>query len=178
MKSIRSLCLFACVALVQSVAQAAQPSSSPLNDVAAGQELKVRTTAYSPTEPGGSSRSALDSRLKHGGKVYSAASDWSWLPVGTVFRMKQTGITYRIEDYGSALVGRKTIDLYVPNNRMMNSWGVKNVDIEILELGSYEKSLDILEGRMRNRHVRKMVAALRQQKSDQTLLAIAQVGSN
>ncbi len=125
-----------------------------------GKHLTVRTTAYTHTEPGGI-KNAIGSRLKYGGGVYSAASDWSWLPLGTRFRMLDNGREYVIEDYGSALVGRKTIDLYVPNMREVNRWGVRHKEIEIIEWGSKAMSLKLLAPRSRNRHVAVMVAQLR-----------------
>jgi hypothetical protein len=75
--------------------------------------------------------------------------------------MVDSGRTYVIEDYGSALVGRKTIDLYVPNMREVNRWGVRHKEIEILEWGSKAMSLKLLAPRARNRHVAVMVAQLR-----------------
>jgi 3D (Asp-Asp-Asp) domain-containing protein len=125
-----------------------------------GSRLTVRTTAYTHTEAGGRNN-AIGGRLRFGGDTYSAASDWSWLPLGTRFRMVSNGRTYVIEDYGSALVGRKTVDLYMPNRRTMNAWGVRNVEIEILEWGSKAMSLKLLEPRQRNSHVRRMVYALK-----------------
>ncbi|MHA3770895.1 3D domain-containing protein [Verrucomicrobiota bacterium sgz303538] len=129
-----------------------------------GTTMKVRTTAYTHTEAGGR-KNAIGGRLRFGGDTYSAAADWSWMPLGTRFKIVENGRTYVIEDYGSALVGRKTIDLYMPNRRTMNAWGVRHVDIEILEWGSRIMSLKLLEGRQRNSHVRTMVAALRMSKS-------------
>jgi 3D (Asp-Asp-Asp) domain-containing protein len=127
---------------------------------ATGQRMTVRTTAYTHTEPGGI-RNAIGSRLKYGDGLYSAASDWSWLPLGTRFRMVEDGRLYVIEDYGSALVGRKTIDLYMPSMRQVNRWGVRYKEIEILEWGSKAMSLKLLAPRSRNRHVAVMVAQLR-----------------
>jgi hypothetical protein len=86
------------------------------------------------------------------------------MPLGTRFRMLENGRTYVIEDYGSALVGKRTIDLYMPTRRIMNAWGVRNVEIEILEWGSHAMSLKLLEPRQGAPHVRTMVAALRKQK--------------
>jgi 3D (Asp-Asp-Asp) domain-containing protein len=125
-----------------------------------GKTMTVRTTAYTHTEPGGRNN-AIGTRLRFGGATYSAASDWSWIPLGTRFYMPCTGRTYVIEDYGSALVGRKTIDLYMPTRKLMNQWGMRHVDIEIIEWGSRAMSLKMLEPRQRNSHVRVMVAALR-----------------
>jgi 3D (Asp-Asp-Asp) domain-containing protein len=138
------------------------PAPAEVPAILSADRLKVRTTAYTATEPNGGGRfSAIGTRLRHGGEVYSAASDWSWLPLGTIFRMKETGRTYRIEDYGSALVGRKTIDLFMPSNARMHAWGMRHVNIEIIKMGCFQRSLDVLRPRQKARHVRKMVAALR-----------------
>ncbi len=138
-------------------------TSTPKISKSSGKKMHVRTTAYTHTEPGGANN-AVGSRLRFGGGgVYSAASDWSWMPLGTRFRMVQNGRTYVIEDYGSALVGRKTIDLYMPSRGMMRNWGVRNVEIEILEWGSEAMSLKLLAPRARHRHVGVMVAELRKQ---------------
>jgi 3D (Asp-Asp-Asp) domain-containing protein len=128
----------------------------------AGEHMTVRTTAYTQTEPGGS-HNACGGRLHFGGDSFSAASDWSWLPLGTRFKMLCNGRTYVIEDYGSALVGRQTIDLFMPDRHMMRDWGVRNVEIEIVEWGSKAMSLKMLAPRCRNHHVAVMVAQLRKQ---------------
>lgn len=125
-------------------------------------KMKVRTTAYTHTEPGGIVN-GIGGRLRFKSAVRSAAADWSWLPLGTRFRMNGNPQEYVIEDYGSALVNKQTIDLYMPTRRMMNAWGVKYVDIDILEWGSKAMSLKLLEGRQRKKHVRTMVAQLRSQ---------------
>ena len=118
--------------------------------------MYVRTTAYHHTEPGGR-RTAVGGYLK---ATHSAAADWSWLPAGTRFRIVETGEDYVIEDYGSALVGRYTIDLYKRTREEMNRWGVRYVTIEILQLGSYPVSLAVLIPRQKYSHVRQMVAGL------------------
>jgi 3D (Asp-Asp-Asp) domain-containing protein len=127
-----------------------------------GKRMTVRTTAYTHTEAGGM-KNAIGGRLRFGGEQQSAASDWSWMPLGTRFKLVSTGKEYVIEDYGSALVGRKTIDLYFPKMKHVRGWGVRNEEIEILEWGSEAMSLKLLAPRSRNRHVASMVTALRQQ---------------
>jgi 3D (Asp-Asp-Asp) domain-containing protein len=122
----------------------------------AANRLMVRTTAYTGR------RNAIGQRLQFG-KVISAASDWSQFPVGTRFRIRQTGQQYVIDDYGSALVGTRTIDLAMPNDRAMHQWGVRQVEIEVLEWGSPRRSLEILTPREHVGIVRRMVAALRKQ---------------
>lgn len=126
------------------------------------QKMIVRTTAYTHTEPGGSVN-GIGGRLRFKSKVRSAAADWSWLPLGTRFRIEGDKQEYVIEDYGRALVGRQTIDMYMPNMRMVRAWGVKMVPIEILEWGSKPMSLKLLQGRQRREHVRRMVASLKSQ---------------
>lgn len=129
----------------------------------AGEHMIVRTTAYTHTEAGGI-KNGIGGRLRFKSPVRSAAADWSWLPLGTRFVLSEDkDQQYVIEDYGSALVGRQTIDMYMPNMRMVRQWGVKHVEIEILEWGSKQMSLKLLEGRQRRDHVRQMVAALKKQ---------------
>ena len=64
---------------------------------------KVRTTAYTHTEAGGRNN-AVGTRLS-GKNVMSAASDWSRWPLGTKFRIVGTDDVFKIDDYGSALIG-------------------------------------------------------------------------
>jgi len=118
----------------------------------------VRTTAYSRGEDGGK-RNAVGSRLARG-KCNSAASDWSRFPLGTRFRIVGTKEEYIIDDYGTALVGTNTIDLYKHSRLEMRRWGVRHVDIDILEWGSAENSLKVLKPRARHRSVQRMVVAL------------------
>jgi 3D (Asp-Asp-Asp) domain-containing protein len=123
----------------------------------ASRRMYVRTTAYHHTEPGGR-RTAVGGYLR---ATHSAATDWSWLPVGTRFRIVETGEDYVVEDYGSALIGRYTIDLYKSTRGAMNAWGVRFVNIEILELGSYKTSMAVLLPRQKWPHVRQMVSGLK-----------------
>jgi 3D (Asp-Asp-Asp) domain-containing protein len=122
----------------------------------ANKRMYVRTTAYHHSEPGGRV-TAVGGYLK---PTHSAAADWSWLPAGTKFRIVETGEDYIVEDYGSALVGKYTIDLYKSTRGEMNRWGVRYVNIEIIEMGSYKVSLAVLKPRQKYWHVRAMVAGL------------------
>ena len=122
----------------------------------ASHRMYVRTTAYHHSEPGGRA-TAVGGYLK---PTHSAAADWSWLPAGTRFRILATGDEYIVEDYGSALVGRYTIDIYKGTRDEMNRWGVRYVEIEVLELGSYATSLAVLISRQKWPHCRAMVAGL------------------
>jgi 3D (Asp-Asp-Asp) domain-containing protein len=123
-----------------------------------GHMSNVRTTAYTRVEKGGH-RNALGKYLS-GHHVMSAASDWSRFPLGTRFRICSTREEYIIDDYGTALVGTSTIDLYKPTKLEMKRWGVRNIDIDILQWGSEELSLKILGPRVKHPQVKRMVAAL------------------
>lgn len=128
----------------------------------------VRTTAYTHTEAGGR-RNAIGERLSND-RIKSAAADWSRWPLGTKFRIVETDEIFQIDDYGSALVGTGTIDLYKSNRLAMKKWGVRSVDIDVIEWGSREKSLAVLKPRQKNRIVRKMVLALAKDPAEMPLL--------
>lgn len=134
-------------------------ATKPAKDVtkSATKRMYVRTTAYHHSEPGGRV-TAVGGYLR---PTHSAAADWSWLPAGTRFRIVETGDEYTVEDYGSALIGKYTIDLYKSTRAEMNRWGVRYVNIEILQMGSYKTSLVVLKPRQKYWHVRAMVAGLR-----------------
>lgn len=119
----------------------------------------VRTTAYSckENEAGGKygSKNACGTRLQYG-QIRSAAADWSRYPVGTTFRIAGQPHLYVVDDYGRALVGTGTIDFYKPTLRMMNEWGVRHVNIEVLQWGCFHRSAQILKARTHYPHTRKM----------------------
>jgi 3D (Asp-Asp-Asp) domain-containing protein len=90
----------------------------------------------------------------------SAAADWARWPAGTIFRIVSTGQLYRVEDYGWALAGRNTIDLYVATPQAMNGWGVRQELIEIVQWGDPAESLRRLAPHTRYRHIKRMVLEL------------------
>jgi 3D (Asp-Asp-Asp) domain-containing protein len=140
-------------AVVQKPLVAVEAANSHL-----GRMPNVRTTAYTRIEKGGR-RNALGKYLS-GRHVMSAASDWSRFPLGTRFRIVNTREEFIIDDYGPALVGTSTIDLYKPTKLEMKRWGVRNVDIDILQWGSEEQSLKVLGPRAKHQSARRMIAAL------------------
>src|SRR5882762_7125433 len=93
-------------------------------------------------------------------KIGSAASDWSRWPVGTTFRLLSTGQIYRVDDYGWALAGRNTIDLYMATQAEMNAWGAREEPMQILKWGDSEESLRFLERHQDYKHIRRMVLEL------------------
>jgi 3D (Asp-Asp-Asp) domain-containing protein len=120
---------------------------------------KVRTTAYTQCESDHlryGALTALGTPLRYGA-INSAAADWARWPCGTIFRIRATGELFEVDDYGFALSGVNTIDLYKPSRRLMREWGVRRVTIEILHWGdpwaSYRKMI-----RVRTyRHIRRMM---------------------
>lgn len=90
----------------------------------------------------------------------SAAADWSRWPAGTIFRLLSTGQIYRVDDYGWALAGRNTIDLYMATPGEMNTWGARSEPIEILKWGDPQESLRFLHSHQGYRHIRRMVLEL------------------
>jgi hypothetical protein len=71
-----------------------------------------------------------------------------------------TGQVYRVDDYGWALAGRNTIDLYMPSRSSMNSWGACEENIQILQWGDTNESLRLLQGHQGYHHIRRMVLEL------------------
>ena len=123
---------------------------------------QVRTTAYTHTEADHKKhgrKTAAGTTLRRG-EINSAAADWSRWPLGTKFRLTETGEIFEVDDYGWALAGTNTIDIYQPSRAQMNRWGVRRVTIEILEWGDPERSYSILKPRTRFAHVKRMVRQL------------------
>lgn len=135
-----------------------------------GRRQNVRTTAYTHSERGGR-HNALGMYLS-GRHVMSAACDWSCYPLGTRFRIVDTQEEYVIDDYGTALVGTETIDLYKPSRLEMKRWGVRHVDIDVLQWGSAEQSLKVLGPRAKHRTVRRMIAGLQKKTPGQPLKSV------
>lgn len=139
---------------------------TPVTNRPTNQIMMVRTTAYSHVEADHlvyGRKSAAGTTLQYGSRVRSAAADWSKYPLGTRFTIEGLPYEYVVDDYGSALVGTETIDIYKPEAGTMNKWGVRNVPIKVLEWGSFEESRKILDGRKHVRHadhVRKMLSEI------------------
>jgi 3D (Asp-Asp-Asp) domain-containing protein len=136
-------------------------SSPPLQpfsmDERAGSRRITRTTKRTTK----TTRSAKHARaVSRPPQIGSAAADWSRWPAGTVFRLLSTGQNYRVEDYGWALSGRNTIDLYMANQRQMNSWGARQETIEILKWGDPQESLQFLRSHQNYKHIKRMVLEL------------------
>lgn len=124
---------------------------------------KVRTTAYTASERDHrryGARSALGTPLRYGA-VNSAAADWSRWPAGTRFRIRATGEIFEIDDYGWALAGTNTIDLYKPTRKAMNQWAVRRVTIEILQWGDPWRSYMLMMKVKTHRHIQRMLKEMR-----------------
>ncbi len=141
---------------------ATQPLAS--RNQAKPQRMNVRTTAYCTSERGGGGKHNAVGMYLSGRNVVSAASDWSRFPLGTRFRLVDTNQEYIIDDYGGALIGTNTIDLFKNSRLEMKRWGVRHVDIDILQWGSEERSVKILAPRARHKKVRRMLVALNSKK--------------
>jgi len=131
--------------------------------------MNVRTTAYCVHERGGGGRRNAVGEYLSGRIVRSAASDWSRFPLGTRFKIVETAEEYVIDDYGTALVGTNTIDLYKPSRLEMKRWGVRHVDIDILQWGSEEQSIKVLTPRAKHTTPRRMLIALASKKKSSQL---------
>jgi len=93
-------------------------------------------------------------------RIGSAAADWSRWPAGTTFRLLSTGQIYRVDDYGWALSGRNTIDLYMATRGDMNNWGARQEPIQVLRWGDAQESLRFLAPHQNYPHIKRMVLEL------------------
>jgi len=147
---------------------ASRPLPSYEKPIARTQFQHVRTTAYTDTESDHvqyTNHNALGTCLQCGA-VHSAAADWSRWPAGTMFRIVETGEIYQVDDYGWALAGTNTIDLYKPSRALMNAWGVRRVTIENLQWGDPVHSLVVLSPRVRYRHIKRMVHEIKERMAE------------
>jgi 3D (Asp-Asp-Asp) domain-containing protein len=119
--------------------------------------VTTRTTKSTTTTRGPKRAVAVS---KSPPRIGSAAADWSRWPIGTTFRLLSTGQMYRVEDYGWALSGRNTIDLYMANQRDMNTWGARQEPIQILHWGDSQQSLQFLRAHQDYKHIKRMVLEL------------------
>lgn len=129
----------------------------------------VRTTAYTCSEDDHivyGSKNATGTELRYSSKVRSAAADWSFYPVGTVFRVKGMPQLYVVDDYGSALTGTGTIDMYQPSKALMDQWGRRNVEVSVVQWGSFTRSAQILSQRTSYSHCRQMLTNITRQRPD------------
>jgi 3D (Asp-Asp-Asp) domain-containing protein len=138
--------------------------ASNLGGTSSSQRItSVKTTAYTHEEDDHvtyGAANAVGGKLKYG-YMRSAATDWSVIPVGTKFQIEGEPYVYEVDDYGSALVGTNTIDLYKPNKEAMESWGARKVNIRVLRWGSFKRSLAIMRERQENSHVKRMTERIR-----------------
>ncbi len=146
------------------------PRAIPVDEAA---ETEVRRASYSPqlqpfsmserrTTTTVRTRKGRSTSPSSGHLVYgSAAADWSRWPAGTIFRLLSTGQIYRVEDYGWALSGRNTIDLYMANSRDMNSWGARQETIQVVQWGDPQQSLQFLQSHQDYKHIKRMVLELK-----------------
>jgi 3D (Asp-Asp-Asp) domain-containing protein len=153
------LILLAAVMVFTGCARKLPPYEKP---IARSQYQRVRTTAYTHTESDHlqhGSQTCIGSTLRHDA-VHSAAADWSRWPLGTTFRILETGEICKVDDIGWALSGRNTIDLYKPTRGAMNGWGTRTVNIEILNWGDDHGALAVLSKRSKYAHVQRMMKDL------------------
>lgn len=127
----------------------------------------VRTTAYTCSEDDHlayGNKNATGTTLRYTDRVRSAAADWSFYPVGTTFRIKGLPHLYVVDDYGSALLGTGTVDLYKPSKAVMAQWGLRTVELTVVQWGSFSRSAELLSKRTKYDHCSKMLAnIIRQQ---------------
>lgn len=152
--------LFLLVALSGCATRRLPPYERPLRRTAF---QTVRATAYTHTERDHrryGCLSALGTPLRYGA-IHSAAADWARWPAGTLFRIIETGELCQVDDYGWALAGTNTIDLYKPSRAEMNRWATRRVHIQILKWGDPWVSYRKLRPVAKHKHVKRMMKEIK-----------------
>lgn len=129
----------------------------------------VRTTAYTSSESDHliyGDKNATGTVLRYNDRVRSAAADWSFYPVGTTFRIAGLPYLYVVDDYGSALLGTGTVDIYKPTKEIMDLWGTRNVEVTVVQWGSFTRSAELLSKCQGYDHCKKMLANIVRQRPD------------
>jgi 3D (Asp-Asp-Asp) domain-containing protein len=129
----------------------------------------VRTVAYVSSDrdhPVGDNQNSAGTILRYTDRVRSAAADWSFYPVGTTFRIKGLPYWYVIDDYVYDLVGCGSIGVYKPNKEDKNLWGVRNLELDIVQWGSFARSAELLSKRTKYEKCRQMLENLVRQKPE------------
>ncbi len=134
----------------------------------------VRTTAYTCSEDDHliyGDKNATGTVLRYNDRVRSAAADWSFYPVGTTFRIKGLPYLYVVDDYGSALLGTGTVDIYTPTKDIMGLWGTRTIEMSVVQWGSFTRSAELLSKRTSYDHCKKMLANIVRQRPDLVSMA-------
>lgn len=123
---------------------------------------KVRITAYHSKEKDHTkykNKSAAGTTLKVNRSI---AADWSIWPLGTLIKFNNN--IYEVDDYGSYILTCPvpTIDLYVDGVRAMKNWGTRFCNIEVVKMGNYAQSAEILKDRLHYSHCRVMFDKIQQ----------------
>jgi hypothetical protein len=62
------------------------------------------------------------------------------------------------------LAGTGTIDIYKPSKDIMNLWGRRNVELTIVQWGSFTRSAELLKQREKYDHCRQMLSNIIRQR--------------
>lgn len=115
--------------------------------------IAAKSTAYTHSESDHrryGKKTAIGTTLKHD-KMVSVACRWDFLPVGTIFKIKELpGKMFIVEDLGGALQQKapNIVDIYFPSMREMNRWGSRNINITVVKWGDIELTYKLLMARV------------------------------
>ena len=96
------------------------------NMLYAGRKMRVHSTAYTSAEGGGLSYTG--EKLEWG----IIAVDPNVIPLGSTVYIPQFDMTFKAIDTGSAIKGNR-IDIYFGNLTKALDWGIRNIDIIVIE---------------------------------------------
>lgn len=111
----------------------------------------VYASAYTHNKPAyskGVRMGALGANLKAGSEYNSVAADWSFLPLGTVFRIKGHNSTrFVVDDHLPSVEGKPIVTIYCETHKKKEQWKPRQVEIEVIRIGDYRASYRSLRPR-------------------------------
>ena len=93
-----------------------------------GRKMDVKATAFSSAKDEGGAYAWNGEKLRDG----HIAVDFKVIPMNTMVYIPQLGKIYKAVDTGSKIKGAK-IDIWMPTKQQCKQWGVKDLEIYILE---------------------------------------------
>ena len=94
-----------------------------------GRQMKVKATAYTGSPAEGGDMTYLGTKCREG---YTIAVDPKVIPLGTKVYIPQFNKIFVAEDTGSAIKGKK-IDIFMNSYKEAMKWGIREIDIIILD---------------------------------------------
>ncbi len=133
------------ICLVGAQLSLADDSEFQFTPLASPLEVDVMLMGYSAAQRGGRAISGYGNQLKATHRYHSVAADWSFLPMGTVFRLPGwEERNFVVDDYSATVAGVGAVELYFDDATAAAKFGEFGETISIIRVGDYRASYEKL----------------------------------